>query len=244
MGANLTDADLSGAYLAGVDFNGAIFSATNLTRATVGFTVFGNVDLSSVKGLDSISHEFPSSIGIDTIYRSNGNIPEVFLKGAGVPDSFIEYIRSLAGKPTEYYSCFISYSNRDEPFARQLYADLQNNNVRCWFAPEDLKIGDKFRLRIDESIRIHDKLLLVLSEASLASTWVSYEVEKALNKEPEGIPNVLFPIRLDKAILTCETDWAKDIRSSRHIGDFEHWKDHDAYQMAFERPLRDLKAQS
>src|SRR5205807_3279483 len=38
------------------------------------------------------------------------------------------------------------------------YADLQANNVRCWYAPEDLKIGDKFRVRIDESIRLYDKL--------------------------------------------------------------------------------------
>ena len=87
--------------------------------------------------------------------------------------------------------------------------------MRCWFAQEDLKIGDKFRHRIDESIRIYDKLLLILTEISLASTWVSYEVEKALDKEPEGVPNVLFPIRLDKTILTCDTDWAKEIRKSR-----------------------------
>src|SRR5256884_7684610 len=97
-------------------------------------------------------------------------------------------------------------------FAERLHADLPDNGIRCWYAPEDMKIGDKFRVRIDESIRLYDKLLLVLSEDSLASNWVAYEVEKALNKEPEGTPNVLFPIRLDKTILTCDTDWAKDIR--------------------------------
>ena len=34
--------------------------------------------------------------------------------------------------------------------------------------------------------------------------------------------------------------WAADIRRTRHIGDFSRWKDHDAYQQAFERLLRDL----
>jgi hypothetical protein len=29
----------------------------------------------------------------------------------------------------------------------------------------------------------------------------------------------------------------------RAIGDFTRWKDHDAYQKAFERLLRDLKAE-
>lgn len=236
--ANFTEANLKE-----VIFSGSLFDYINLSYATIGQTVFGEVDLRHIKGLDTVHHNSLSFISTRALERSQGDISETFLRGAGLSDTFIEYARSLTGHPIEYYSCFISYSNQDESFARRLYADLQNHNVRCWFAPEDLKIGEKFRHRIDETIRVYDKLLLVLSEASLASTWVGYEVEKALDKEPEGIPNVLFPIRLDKAILTCETDWAKDIRKSRHIGDFEHWKDHDAYQIAFERLLRDLKAQ-
>jgi hypothetical protein len=31
---------------------------------------------------------------------------------------------------------------------------------------------------------------------------------------------------------------------SRHIGDFRAWKDHDAYQKALERVLRDLRVES
>lgn len=244
VGANLSHTSLSKAKIIGTYFRNTNLEGADFSQAVMILAVFAEVDLSVARGLDAVDHRGPSTIGIDTAYKSKGNIPEVFLKGAGVDDTFITYARSLLGKPIQYHSCFISYSSKDEAFAKRLYADLQSNNVRCWFAPEDLKIGDKFRHRIDESIRIYDKLLLVLSEASLASTWVGYEVEKALNKEPEGIPNVLFPIRLDKAILTCETDWAKDIRKSRHIGDFEHWKNHDSYQVAFERLLRDLKAQS
>ena len=109
----------------------------------VGWTSFGDVDLSVVKNLETVLHLGPSSIGIDTIYRSQGKIPEVFLRGAGVPDSFLDYMHSLVGKPIDYYSCFISYSSKDDAFARRLYADFQSNHVRCWFAPEDLKIGDK-----------------------------------------------------------------------------------------------------
>lgn len=36
---------------------------------------------------------------------------------------------------------------------------------------------------------------------------------------------------------------AAEIRRTRQIGDFSRWKDHDAYQQAFERLLRDLKAE-
>jgi hypothetical protein len=165
------------------------------------------------------------------------------LRGCGVPDQFIAYIGSLIGQPIQFYSCFISYSSTNQDFAERLHNDLQAKGVRCWFAPEDLKIGDKFRTRIDEAIRYHDKLLLVLSEHSVNSKWVEKEVETAFDKETPD-HTVLFPIRLDDAVMQTDRAWAADIRRTRHIGDFASRKDHDAYQMAFERLLRDLKAES
>lgn len=132
------------------------------------------VDLSEVKGLETIIHSKPSSVGIETLYLSQDNIPEVFLRGCGFPESFIVQMPALIASTEfiQFYSCFISYSSKDHPFAERLYTDLQNKGVRCWFAPEDLKIGEKFRDRIDESIRLHDKLLLILSENSVSSPWV------------------------------------------------------------------------
>ena len=71
----------------------------------------------------------------------------------------------------------------DQAFAERLYADLQSKGIRCWFAPEDMKIGDRMRDRIDQSIRLYDKLLLILSEQSVISEWVEDEVEAALEKQ-------------------------------------------------------------
>jgi hypothetical protein len=58
---------------------------------------------------------------------------------AAVPEQFIAYARSLVGKAIECYSCFISYSTKDQEFADWPHADLQNNAVRCWFAPHDIQ---------------------------------------------------------------------------------------------------------
>jgi hypothetical protein len=88
---------------------------------------------------------------------------------------------------------------------------------------------------------MYDKLLLVLSERSIASNWVAYEVERALNKEPQGKPNVLYPIRIDDAVMQSKASWTDDIKSTRHIGDFTNWKNHDAYEIAFSKLLRALK---
>jgi hypothetical protein len=221
------------------DLNGA-----DLSYALVRWTIFGDVDLSRVKGLDTVRHEGPSTIGINTIYRSQGKIPEAFLLGAGVPDTFITYVASLTAEAIQYYSCFISYSTKDQEFAQRLHADLQSKGVRCWFAPEDLKIGAKIRPTIDETIRLHDKLLLVLSEHSVRSQWVEQEVETALARERKQNETMLFPIRLDNAVMEMEGGWPALIKNTRNIGNFSQWKDHDAYQKAFNRLLRDLKAEA
>ena len=241
--ADLGDADLRGVDLRRADLNGANLNGADLNGARCGNAYFVNVDLSAVLGLDDIRHLGPSHIGIDTIYRSEGKIPESFLRGCGVPDNFITYMRSLTGSAFEFYSCFISYSSRDEQLAQRLHADLQAKAVHVWYAPEDLKIGDKFRARIDESIRIHDKLLLVLSENSIRSPWVEKEVETAFERERRENRTVLFPIRLDNAVMETNEAWAADIRRTRHIGDFTKWEQHSEYTKAFNRLLRDLKAQ-
>ena len=62
------------------------------------------------------------------------------------------------------------------------------------------------------------------------------------DKHKEG-RTVLFPIKIDDAVMESKQAWAAAIRRTRHIGDFTKWKDHDSYQRAFERLLRDLKAQ-
>jgi len=264
IGANLSGADLSGADLSGTDLRGANLGGTNLRRvdlrgadlrssnlsgaqfdqAHLARTIFGEVDLSRVQSLETVRHGGPSTIGIDTIYRSQGHIPEDFLRKAGVPDSFITYLRSLVIKPIDYYTCFISYASKDQVFAERLYIDLQSKGIRCWFAPEDMKIGDNIHTRIDESIRLYDKLLLVLSEHSLKSSWVEREVVAAFEKEQQQDQRVLFPIRLDESVIQTSLAWAADIRRRKHIGDFTRWKQHDVYQQAFERLLRDLKAEA
>jgi hypothetical protein len=240
--ADLREANLHKATMIDTIFIDTTLSGADFDKVVMSDCYFGNIDFSKVRGVETIKHEGPSTIGIDTIYKSNGKIPERFLRGAGIPDNFIEYMHSLTGTAFDYYSCFISYSSKDQNFADCLYTDLQNKGVRCWYAPEDMKVGDKIRQRIDQSIRVHDKLLLILSENSINSEWVEDECEAAYEEERKREKTVLFPVRIDDAVMDTDQAWAAKLRRSRHIGDFRDWKDHGQYQKAFERLLRDLKA--
>ena len=197
------------------------------------------------------------------------NLPLAFLRGVGLSDWEIEttklhqrnlsaedihtigyaIIQKRVGQPMlQFYSCFISYSHQDEEFAKRLCADLQDNGVRCWFSPADGRAGVKLFPQIDEAIRVHDKLLLILSPDSMNSQWVKVEIAKARQRELQEGGQLLFPTRLVdfEAIklwecLDSETgkDLASEIREYL-IPDFSDWKSHDAYEEAFQRLLRDL----
>lgn len=270
---NLSEADLSGAYLEQANLSGANLheaklkwadlneanlsradlTHADLSRALLDQTILGDIDLSTAKGLEAVNHRGPSTIGIDTIYASKGKIPEAFLRGAGVPDTLIAQIPALIGalQPIEFYSCFISYSHKDEDFAKRLHSRMRDEHLRVWFAPEDMRAGRKVHEQIEEAIRYYDKLLLVLSEDSMDSQWVETEIYHARQREIKEKRRVLFPIRLvdfetirDWTCFDADTgrDMAREIREY-YVPDFSNWKDHDAFEEAFDRLLRDLKAE-
>jgi hypothetical protein len=171
------------------------------------------------------------------------SLPLAFLRGVGLPDKVIDYLPSLTSRPIQFYSCFISYSHKDEEFAQRLHADLQNKGVRCWFAPHDLPIGGKILDEIDAAIRLRDKVLLILSEQSINSDWVEDEVKTAFEEERKRRQTVLFPLRLDDAILETKEAWASKLRADRNIGDFRQWRSHDQYQRTLDRVMRDLRSE-
>jgi TIR domain/Pentapeptide repeats (8 copies) len=250
--ADPREADLIGANLSGVDLGEADLSGANLSDCSCGGTLFANVDLSNVKSLESIRHYGPSTIGVDTIIKSRGNIPEVFLRGCGVPDVWINNIPALIGgmQPIQFYSCFISYSGKDDDFAKRLHGRLVQEKLRVWFAPEDIQGGKKIHEQIDEAIRLHDKLLLILSANSMGSEWVKTELRKAFKQERREGKRKLFPIGLtsyeEVRDWECfDADHGKDLAvevREYYVPDFSNWKDHDAFEAGFAKLLRDLKA--
>jgi uncharacterized protein YjbI with pentapeptide repeats len=249
-GANLTSADLTNVQLDGANLTSAQLDETNFTEAQVGETIFGDNDLSTVRGLETMRHWAPSTIGIDTLFKSDGRISEAFLREAGVPDDFLTFVPSFVGAAIQFYSCFISYSHEDEDFAQRLHSRMRSEKLRVWYASEDMKGGKKLHEQIFQAIQIHDKLLLVLSKDSMQSEWVMTEIRRARKVEREENRRKLFPIRLVNmdAIGQWEcfdADTGKDLAieiREYYIPDFSLWKEHDAFEAEFAKLLRDLRA--
>ena len=138
------------------------------------------------------------------------------------------------------YSCFVSFSSADETLVAMLVADLRKHGVKCWFAPDDLRIGEATRPAIAKAIQSHEKLLVVISKNSLCSPWVESEVEIAFAEERRRQEKIIFPIKLDVEISNHASGWAGDIQRMRNIGDLTGCEDQNTYQVALARILRDL----
>ena len=253
--ADLTGANLSNSNLEQVNFNSAILDQTNFSDAQISNTLFLNNDLSAAKGLDTVRHASSSRIGIDTIYRSGGNISETFLHNSGIPSDFVTYLASLNFRIIQFYSCFISHAHSDNEFADRLYQDLVSNNVSCWYDRENMLGGRYWRAQISQAIKVHEKLILICSKESLQRPNVIEEIIAAIQHERDTRSQKLFPVRLDDFILSPEMlkmtseklesgewreDWVAHVKSF-HISDFQSWKDANTYTSEFRKLLEALR---
>ena len=247
-GANLSDANLSGARLWLTNLAQANLMDANFSNASMGYSFFEFVDLSTAKGLETVSFTGPLSIGVETLYMSEGRIAVVFLRDAGVPENLIAELPRLTGKAFDFHTCFISFAEPDAVFAQKLRNDLQSAGVRCWLWKEDARMGHDIFKSIDAAIKEYDKLIMICSANSLNSPAVLREIERALQKEDALVKQgkkseVLFPIRLDDYVISGWDHHRQADLVRKNIGDFRNWRTKSQYQKAFGKLLDAINKQ-
>jgi hypothetical protein len=96
---------------------------------------------------------------------------------------------------------FICYSHEDVVFARKLAQDLRSKGARVWMDKLDIRAGQPYRRKIDEALRSCDRMIVIISPASVESDEVASEYTSFLKRRRAVIP-VLYkecemPYRLD-----------------------------------------------
>jgi len=267
---NLSGADLTKVYLKGANLREASLGGTNLSIANLDDTlwegtwlegtVFGINDLSKAKGLEEVKHVGASIIDTKTLQRSQGKIPEKFLRGCGLSDWEIEsaklYQPELSAKDVndivyriyelrarqaiQINPLFISYSHADGGFVDVMEKHLDEKGIRFW---RDIHHATAGRLEkvVDRAIRQNPTVLLVLSENSVKSDWVEHEARSARELEKELGRDVLCPVALDGAWKDCQ--WPARLREQimdYNILDFSKWRDEEEMGRMFGRMVEGL----
>ena len=260
MSASLHEADLRDANLTGVNLSGANLTDTrlqnaNLTDALAGGTVFADLDLRPAKGLETMRHASPSTVGTDTLARSRGMIPEAFLRGCGLSsfeilaarhhdpslamEAAVSLQKAIEALRTEFRPqrrrLLISHSQQDDAFVGELRRLFSQRGVHSWLAAHELK--GTLRERQSKLAIQHDvTLLLVLSEATVHSDWAEHEVRLARKLEKDLGEPVLCPIALDDAWKTPV--WQGRILEqipTEKVLSFADWRDKATVQVQFEK---------
>jgi hypothetical protein len=173
-----------------------------------------------------------------------------FLLRAGSSKDEIERIDAVVPQLEEdFASVFISYSSRDEEFVRYLDSQLRLYGINVWFAPNSMRGGKKIHEQVERAIGERDKLILVLSEASLQSNWVSTEIIAAFSREERQERQIFYPIRVVdfeaiRAWKLFDADSGLDIaRRVReyYIPDFSEWRNPLNIAEQLSRLVEDLR---
>jgi len=242
--ANFTEANLSGTNLTEANLSGAIFH-----HCHIGYTSFVNVSFKGVQDLETVKHIGPSYVAISTFFNSEGDVPNAFLRGCGIPETFIQQLPSLLSKPIQFSSCFISFSYTDRSFALKLHDHLQARGIRCWLDEHQTRPRDDGIQRVERGISRRDKILLCCSEAAFKSWWVDKEINKAFAKEQQlmqvdGKRSLsLIPISLDGYMFKREwQSGKKEEILARLAADFAGWEiDNGHFEEQFEKVVKALR---
>ncbi len=230
--ADLRESDLSGAELIEVNLTNADLDRTNLERVRCGWLTWNNVDLSRTVGLDSLTHLGPGSIGLDTLERSGGLIPDVFLRGNGISQEWLESYRAIEEPGPASDASFIGYGEQEEPFAAKLHNTLQKQGVRCWLDPRRAADDAGVTGRVpDRGIRIWDRVLVCATRATLSAEWMGpliesvYRREDAVKQQSGDTIQLMWPLNLDGFLFSGS--WkhaaATDV-AGRVLADFTGWR--------------------
>lgn len=251
IGTNLTGAKLAEANLSGADIRGANFTEVNLSKANVALavcrrTVIDGCDLHTVKGLETIQHDGPSTIGIDTIissFRGAGNklTPElkIFFLNTGVPKELLEELPKIISE-VKYYNCFIAYGEPDKAFAETLRDDLRRRGVSCWAYSTDSTPGERTWMEIKQRRQEADKVIVVCSADALVRDGLLKEIEEQIDEGPDK----MIPISLDNL---WKEDGFRVERGKRDLKPFlkernyADFSDPSKYEQSLDRLLKGLK---
>ena len=92
---------------------------------------------------------------------------------------------------------FICHSSKDYNVADRLRQRLEERGITCWFAPNNIKGGNRWADSIVDAIDSSTAFLCLISRKSLKSSHVATEVKRAFDRKKK-----IIPVRIDSVPLS------------------------------------------
>ena len=234
--ANLTGADLRGARITKADFESSI-----LHRAVAGGSLFANCDLRSVIGLESMLHGAPSSITLDTLARSGGRIPRIFLQGAGVAEPLISAQDVLTEQRRTFPTLLLIGSLADSELSEQLCQSLSQAHIPAWaLYPDDEEALNTGEASLDHTV-YYDRLALLCTDAGLENPLTSRFFSELVRSAKQGRQANLIALGAGEAFYQRQDRLCNGLREGLTI-DMRGWEDARTLESAVAYLVRELSA--
>lgn len=86
---------------------------------------------------------------------------------------------------------FISYSTKDKTKAELIRRLLQERGAKVWIAPDGIPQGRDYSMIIPTTLQYTKNFVLILTENSAKSKWVSREIDAAINNSSTNLKIIL-----------------------------------------------------
>jgi len=96
---------------------------------------------------------------------------------------------------------FLSYSHANKDFVDKLATNLVAARVSVWLDRWEMNVGDSLIEKIQEGLQDASALLVILSKASIESSWCKKELSVGLLRELDERKVVVLPVLLEDCLI-------------------------------------------
>jgi hypothetical protein len=246
---NLQDANLTGSALFGTLFLEAEVSGVDFTDTMMCQTVLASIDFSKAGGFHSVIHRGPSHISVDTLMTSRAVLPDVFLRGLGIPENFIQSLQALPTSMKNLPWAYVIHSQWERNIAMRLHTDLQHFGMRCWLFEYSVDSQGNWLQSVDDTYVLKtmlqdDRFILLCTKRVLESPWLRPFLLTVQQREAKVGHTLLVLCQMDNALVEMDTPEVVALRSTYPVVDFTQWQKKEAYEESILQLLIVLQAQS
>lgn len=227
--ATLDSCDLTLTQLSGTIFRESRLHGAELTNATMNGTLLAGLRLAGVRGLESIRHTGPSTLGLDTARLSAGSLPAGFLRGCGTGATLLRLWDQLFSQALDNVHVFVVCVKEDLSLAESLCEKLRAQGVCCWLdcrsSTQESSAASSTPSPADDQ-----RTFLCLSKASLNSPWMNAELEQLMAREEQARKQsgrnlqLLFPLNLDGHLFSGDFKHRHEKQLARVAVDLVGWR--------------------